>query len=138
MIKLRRCCFETNSSIDHALIIVPEEDSKRWENDDHLYVYVDEDSGAFKKLSDEEKPIYMRLYTEEEVFAFIEKVSGRTKEEILDDMDGEYDDMAAMLYYEYDFITSEMWNNDEKYHETYEYVAPSGERFKIHARYGYD
>ncbi len=136
IIKVRRGCYETNSSIDHALVIMPEEDSERWENDDHLYVYVDKYFYAFKKLSDEERPIYMRLYTEEEVFAFIEKVSGKTKEEILDDMDDEYEDVAGMLYGEYDFATSEIWNdNDEYYHDVYEYTAPSGERFKIHARY---
>lgn len=138
IIKVRHGCFETNSSIEHALIVLLEEDDEKWKNDDHLYIYTSENpeyNSVFKKLSAEERPVYMRLYTEEEVFAFIEKGSGRTKEEILDDIDEEYDDMADMLYIEYDFITSEMWFSGEYYYDTYKYTAPSGERFKIHARY---
>lgn len=138
IIKVRSGCYETNSSIEHALIVLLEEEDEKWKNDDHLYIYTSkypEYSSAFEKLSAEERPVYMRLYTEEEVFAFIEKGSGRTKEEILDGIDERYDDVADMLNSKYDFTTSEMWYSDEYYHDTYEYTAPSGERLKIHARY---
>ncbi len=136
--KVRRGCFETNSSIEHALIVVLEEEDKKWKSDDHLYIYTSQNPeyhSVFRKLSAEERPVYMRLYTEEEVFAFIEKGSGRTKEEILDGIGERYDDVADMLYSNYNFATSEMWFSGEYYHDTYEYAAPSGERLMIHARY---
>ena len=140
VIKVRLGCFETNSSIYHALIVALESDSERWEDDNHLYIYSGDEwdvAWTFKNLSKEERPVSMRLYAEDEVFAFITKNSGKTKEEILADMDDEYDgEVAAMLDGAYDFVNYERWGDDEYYHKEYSYVSPSGERFKIYTKYG--
>ena len=140
IVKERRGCFETNSSIDHALIIALEEDDERWRKDSHLYIYTcPYPECSFRNLSEEEKPVYMRLYTKDEALELIMKNGGKTKKEIIEYAEDEYGGLDDMLDKGFYFTSFKAWTNCEgRYFDDYKCTMPSGEHIVIHARYGDD
>lgn len=110
MIQIRRNCFETNSSSCHCIVILTEDQFKKWE-----------DGLAYVNYDDE-------FVTEEEARKMYDD-SGCKEENI--PFKGYVNDCFSELW-DYD-----SWH-EELEHDVTEYTSPSGDKLVICCAHGYD
>lgn len=117
---IRNGVFETNSSTCHSVIIMTEEQNKKWEKENLYYYSGSRYYNPFKELPEDKQPKAGSLYTKDEVLEFY-KLIGYESEEI------------------YDFISYEDWCNSEYLErDTNYYTTPGGEKIVVKCKYGYD
>lgn len=127
---IRRCVFETNSSMSHSLVIMTADENKRWE-DEGLYYYTYGWYNCFGKLPEDQQPVKNTLYTQEEALNFI-KLLGYEYEE------DEYDTIDEFLR-ESDFYGYDDWHESEwEEYNSYTYTTKSGEELIIETKCGRD
>ena len=127
---IRRCVFETNSSMSHSLVIMTADENKRWENE-KLYYYTYGWYNCFGELPEDQQPIKNTLYTEEEALNFV-KLLGYEYEE------DEYDTVDEFLR-ESDFYSYDDWHESEwEEYNSYTYTTKSGENLIIETKCGRD
>lgn len=122
MKQVRRGVFETNSSSTHSLTMMMKSDYERWQND-QFYLYTGSGWGW-----DFNQPVNNKMYTRDEVVAFVKSYRYYDKEEEIDN---------KMLRY-MDFIA---WDDEgNEYLESFyrEFTTPSGETIVAFGEYGYD
>jgi hypothetical protein len=122
MKQVRRGVFETNSSSTHSLTMMMKSDYERWQND-QLYLYTGSGWGW-----DFNQPVKNKMYTRDEVVAFVKSYRYYDKEAEIDN---------KMLRY-MDFIA---WDDEgNEYLESFyrEFTTPSGETIVAFGEYGYD
>lgn len=113
----RGSIFETNSSATHSMIILSEDDYKKWEENE---LYAGE--GDYK------------LYTFEEAFAEINKEHFYDKYDKVEDR--WYIDKALASY---GFYKCDDWFNDEYLEaESSDYTTENGDKIVVCCRYGWD
>ena len=130
---IRDGVFETNSSTQHSIVILSEDNYNRWKEDDGLYVLKDYYyTWKGKKAS----PEIGKLYTRDEIRAIYEENG--------DDYWQEDDDAFMDWLYEDDwlkyegFITYEDWRELELEQDENEFTSPSGDKMVALCAYGYD
>ena len=133
---IRKCVFETNSSMSHSCIIMTKEQSDKWEKED-LYLYRKGYWNPFKDLAEKQQPVDDQFYTQEEVLDFIKLISD---EEYNIDEDDYYniDDYIREMT-DGCFISYNKWRDNE-YEEldTNIYTTPGGETVVVYCSYGRD
>jgi len=113
----RGSIFETNSSATHSMIILSEDNYKKWEENE-LYAY----EGDYK------------LYTFDEAFAELSKNSFYAK---YDKVVDRYNIDKALS--SYGFYKCDDWFNDEYLEaESSDYTTEHGDKIVVCCRYGYD
>lgn len=128
---IRKCVFETNSSMSHSLVVMTENQHKRWE-EEKLYYYTYGWYNIFEKLPEDQRPVKNTLYTQEEALDFI-KLSGYEYKE--EDENYSIDDfLSESNFYGYDRWHESEW---EEYDE-YTYTTPCGEKLIIETKCGRD
>ena len=123
---IRSEVFESASSSVSNLVILTEEENKKWMNNG--YVYIGYSGWEWRDL--EEQPKKNKWYSKEEVEEWVKKV----------DTDYDPDDSDnEVIFRDHDFISSDGFFENE-YLETSEteYTTPSGEKIVISQQYGYD
>ena len=127
---IRRCVFETNSSMSHSLVIMTEDQHKRWE-EEGLYYFTYDWYNPFKKLPKYQQPVIDTLYTQEEALNFIKLLGYEYDEE-------EYDTIDRFLGENY-FHSYEDWHESEwEEYDSYTYTTPGGEHLIIETKCGRD
>ena len=125
-VQTRPFVFETNSSMTHSLVILPEADMKRWELENKTYIYDDWDTTKFG----EKTPENNKLYTISDLIDFIKEVEPSI------DVDEDYATYMAEKYGFYDF---DSWPKDyADLDDLGYYTSPSGDKFVIRYCCGYD
>lgn len=135
--------FESNSSMSHSLIIMTEDQYKKWLGG--LYYYKKPEwYDQFKDLPEEEKPVDQELYTKEEVLAFLDKIGeGYNPEKWVDDLEDEneieYGFKRFMHEWIDDFYGYDEWHeSDWEEYYNYDYTTPGGEHLIIETKCGRD
>lgn len=127
---IRRCVFETNSSMSHSLVIMTDDENKRWE-EEKLYYYTHDWYNYFRKLPEDQQPINNTLYTQEEALNFVKLLGYEYKED-------EYDTVDEFLR-ENDFYGYDDWHESEwEEYNSYTYTTKSGEELIIETKCGRD
>lgn len=132
---IRRCVFETNSSLSHSCVIMTEEQDKKWE-EENLYYYPNSFYNPFNDLPEDKRPKSGCLYTQDEVIGFYE-----LQNYVYDpnDYSDEEDPKEEFIKEMGDFIGYNQWVDDEdSYHDTETYTTPRGEKIIVHCKYGSD
>lgn len=131
---IRYRIFESNSSMSHSLIIMPKDQSKRWE-EGNLYYYNYSWWNPFKDLPEDQQPIKGSLYTQEEVLEFLRKNGDEYNPE-------EWDDNVDDFIYE---MCSDAFSGYERWHDSdweeygdEDYVTPNGEEIVVEWKCGRD
>ena len=132
--KIRRCVWETNSSMSHSLIIMTEEQEEKWKSG--LYYYDFEYWNPFRDIPKEKQPVKGQFYTQDEVLNFLELIGYKYNAEEWEDDGG-----VEQFIYECDddFKSYEQWHESdwEEYGDR-TYVTPSGEKLMIEWKCGRD
>ena len=127
---IRRCVFETNSSMSHSLVIMTADENKRWE-EEKLYYYTHDCYNPFRELPEDQQPINNTLYTQEEALNFVKLLGYEYKED-------EYDTVDEFLR-ESDFYGYDDWHESEwEEYNSYTYTTKSCEELIIETKYGED
>lgn len=137
---IRNGVFETNSSTQHSVIIMTEEQDEKWK-EENLYYYEKSYWNSFKKLSEDKQPKAGCLYTKDEVLEFYKLIGYEPDPEIYSpDEDDEENDVNDIFIKEMDdFISYEDWGNSEYLeYDTNYYTTPGGEKIVVKCKYGYD
>lgn len=127
-IKIRRGCFESNSSSQHSCNIMMADDFEKWTKTDDLFLFTSE--YAYEWKDSDIKPVQSCLYTKDEVIQFI-KASKYYDEETWN----EYDEEEQ--FKDYGFLDSP-WTSDELEGYQKEFTTPNGEKIIVFGEYGYD
>ena len=142
--KIRRCVWETNSSMSHSLIIMTADQNKKWEKEKLYYYDYNWPDYTFKNVPEEQKPVNGMLYTKEEVLAFL-KLAGYIYNPVEweeEDMD-EYEKNRCVDDFIYetddDFKGYDRWHeSDWEEYDSYDYTTPGGEELVIETKCGRD
>ena len=129
---VRRCVFETNSSMTHSCIIMSEEQANKWMNGDIYYCTI-KWYNPFRDLPESSRPKYGQFYTLKEVLEFYKRLGY--------DITGDEEELELFMkeVVEHDFITYEQWINDEYLECDQEtYTTPGGENIVVYCKYGHD
>lgn len=118
--QIRRCVFETNSSMTHALTIFMKDDWEKYKSGDY---YVCTDSFGF-----EIKPEKGKLYSYDEVLDFLKYNKYFDKSNI--DNEDYIRDWILGCFENYDD------RDDEYYYDINEFTTSSGEEIVILCKYG--
>lgn len=129
---IRKCTFETNSSTSHSCVIMMKEQYDRW-REDKLYYLLYEPYWN-DKLSEGEKAIPGRLYTEDEVLDFYRKVGHEYIYYESEDMSDE-EQKTQYIREGDDFVSYESWNDDMESDINY-FTTPGGEDIVVLCKYG--
>lgn len=135
---VRRCVFETNSSMTHSCIIMSEEQANKWMNGDIYYCTI-KWYNPFRDLSESSRPKYGQFYTLKEVLEFYEKLGYDIKDYNFTGNEEEALELFMKKVIKNNFITYEQWMNDgylECDQETY--TTPGGENIVVYCKYGQD
>ena len=134
---IRRCVWETNSSMSHSCIIMTEEAYDCWEKD-NLYYYQPKWWNEFEKLPIEEQPKVGLLYTEKEVLDYLIKDGCEYNPEEWE----EYEEDAVREFIKENSVDFHLYSNwaEDEYEEldTTNYVTPGGEHIVVCCKYGRD
>lgn len=141
MFSIRMNTFETNSSSTHSLVVVTDEECKKWENGELFYLS-DEDKFINKReKEDYEKEqmaqdLYDRLVyggMSDDKESLIECIKNGTLKDRLEEdyFDNTWYGERPQSYDDY------MYNNDLET-DINTYITKSGEKLTILCRYGYD
>lgn len=119
---IRNQVFETNSSTSHSIVILSEEDSKRWEENQDLYTCTN-----FYYWFWEDKPIKperCKLYTHDELI------------KIFGEFDPNYYKNEEEFFKDEGFVNYDSWENMELEEDTENFVTPSGDKMVVYCKYG--
>lgn len=133
---IRMNVWETNSSMTHALIILPQEVYNRWSKGD-LFYYEWKYWDSFGELPEDQRPKNKTVYTREEVLNFL-KLKNPDLPEYDEDEDYTFDNYL-MEWGGEDFMSYDYFAEDEycEFGET-EYTTPGGEEIVAVYKYGRD
>ena len=135
---IRRCVWETNSSMTHSTVILTEDENERWENGNLYYYNPSYWYDSFKKLSEDQKPVDGRLYSRSKVMEFI-RLKGDQTQPPEDYDEDEREDWFREMFDEYYFISYENFTEDEFCeNDVNYYTTPGGEKIVVHCKYGRD
>lgn len=122
---IRREAFETNSSTSHSIVILSEEDAKRWEEDPNLYAC--ESCYSWFWLDKSKKPEKTKLYTRQELLELLCKE---------DNSIPDYYEKEEDFFRDEGFVNFEMWENIELEEDSNEFESPSGDKMVAYCKYG--
>ena len=130
---IRNCVWETNSSMSHSLVIMPQDQYKKWK-EENLYYYEMYYWNPFRELPVAEQPVNGTLYTQEEVLEFLRKIDCEYNPE---EWDGDVDEFIRES--DDDFKGYEQWHESdwEEYGGT-TYTTPGGEVLELEWKCGRD
>lgn len=129
----RSSMFETNSSAVHSMVILPEDEFKRWEAENLFVNYYD--SPSKQRLFTLEEAKKEALYEEPEEND--EELDEELAEAVAEAKEREMIDAL----YDCGFATYESWNADDGWGGAYEedvnsYTTKHGDRIVIRCKYG--
>ncbi len=125
MISIRCGLFETNSSSVHCMVVLPDEEFKKWED------------GLYFCASDN------KVYTEEEVIERIKNNKYYKPFKYDETENGTEEEQKDQFYAEFGYYSYSEWNPDRGWYGAYEedinhYTTPGGEKLTIRCYYGRD
>ena len=133
---IRNSIFETNSSVCHAIVILSENNYKKWKADDSLYVYC---SQRDREGVDKDK-----LYTFDEVKELLIAHFKWDEHDFEPEEDDDEEEFEKELKREIGwsgFFTYDSWNDDDESpleEDDYYYTSEHGDEIVIRTKYGYD
>ena len=129
---LRLHTFETNSSSTHNMIIIPDEEYAKWENNELFYIMYDWGKSAELIKKNNGRRLYNKQELEDAgLFDDMPKPEDYNKEYQYED---DYNDWLR----DNDFITCEQWDDRELEADHTEYTTKNGDKIHILCEYGYD
>lgn len=141
---IRNGVFETNSSACHSVIIMTEEQNKKWERDNLYYYGGSRYYNPFKELPEDKQPKAGGFYTQDEVLEFYKLIGYEPHPEEYDEDDedegeDDYDPNDEFIKEMCDFAGYRSWHESEylEYDDNY-YTTPGGEKIVVECKYGYD
>ena len=130
---IRRCVWETNSSMTHSCTIMTKSQSDLWEKE-NVYYYKISWWNSFKDLPKEEQPVNGMFYNQDEVLKFLEKIGCHYDPK-------EFEDDVNQFIKECDcgFKSYSMWEDDDWLdRDANTFTTPGGEEIVVYCKYGRD
>ena len=141
MRKVRRCVFETNSSMSHSLVIMTEDQHKKWEEEKLYYYNPEWKDYTFEKVPEGQRPVRGLFYTQEEALEFLKFAGYEYDPAEAGEYDEDYEDPIGDFIYDIDdyFIGYDRWHeSDWEEYDFYTYTTPGGEHLVIETKCGRD
>ena len=135
---IRKCVFETNSSMSHSCVIMTEKQSNLWKSL-KLYYYHKGWWDSFKNVAEDDKPQDKCFYREDEVLKFLSLAGYDYKEEEWKGYEPE--DRIPQFIKESDcgFLSYGMWcDSDYEEYDSTSYTTPGGEDIVVYCKFGRD
>ena len=137
----RQNVFETNSSMSHSLVIMTEDQHKKWEDEKLYYYDYDYDDWTFHEVPEDKRPVKGLFYTQEEVLEFLKLAGYEYDPAEAGEYDEDYEDPIDDFIYDIDYYFKgyDRWHeSDWEEYDSYMYTTPGGEHLVIETKCGRD
>lgn len=138
---LRYGMLETNSSMSHSLVIMTEDQHKKWEEEKSYYYNPKWEDYTFERVPEGQRPVKGLFYTQEEVLEFLKLAGYEYDPAEAGEYDEDYEDPIDDFIYDIDYYFKgyDKWHeSDWEEYDSYTYTTPGGEHLVIETKCGRD